>query len=488
MPSKQSTLSEGSVGDEYATSSSNDMSEDELTQVEAPKAYSTHVLGKRERTVSLLQMNTSKNDARDPPALRKRLEDTVVEENIKKGVAALRQALELSPTATRGHKLVQLLLEDLRGSKTFTFSSSPSATKQPEATAHKEAHNLEKLVKELATTVKQMATQLQPQQQQQQQHQQQRKPTFAEAARKNATGNHLATSQTTRAPQLAQSQHAAPKQTTRQQKKQDIQNRQLILVLEDSTAAAAVCPLEQRNAINQALAKISPTPVVASVNVSARKNLVLTTTESYNAAFLLQNAEHWKAAVKVAYKEMQKQEEWALLVAHRVYAHPQFLSSPKSLKAEIETFNNIAIKGNVRWLAKPEKLEALSTKHPDYRYAPIVFAVENKEVARQLLAKKQISIAGRVVYLAKYHDVSEKTQCTSCYKLGHNKEMCKRRGCKFCAEAHYTKDHQSCKECKTTGRLCAHQKPNCTNCKGEHIATSSACSHRSKTTNASVPL
>jgi DNA gyrase/topoisomerase IV subunit A len=185
---------------------------------------------------------------------------------------------------------------------------------------------------------------------------------------------------------------------------------------------------------------------------------------------------------------MQKQEEWAFVVAHRVYAHPQFLTSTESLKEEIETFNSITIKGNVHWLAKQEKLDALHTKHPDYRYASIVFAVENKEVAQQLLARKQISIAGRVVRLAKYHDVSDKTQCTSCYRLGHNKEMCKTRGCKFCAEAHHTKDHQSCKECKTTGRLCVHQKPNCTNCRGEHIATSSACSYRSKTTNASVSL
>lgn len=137
----------------------------------------------------------------------------------------------------------------------------------------------------------------------------------------------------------------------------------------------------------------------------------------------------------------------------------------------------------MHWLAKQEKLDALHTKHPNYRYASIVFAVENKEIAQQLLAKKQISIAGRVVHLAKYHNILAKTQCTSCYKLGHNKEMCKSRGCKLCAEAHYTKDHQSCKECKVIGKLCAHQKPSCTNCKEEHIATSSACSYRSRTTN-----
>ncbi|KAF1936290.1 hypothetical protein EJ02DRAFT_295582, partial [Clathrospora elynae] len=108
-------------------------------------------------------------------------------------------------------------------------------------------------------------------------------------------------------------------------------------------------------------------------------------------------------------------------------------------------------------------------------YASIVFAVENEEARYQLLARKQISIAGRLVYLAKFQNISPKTQCTGCYKLGYSKEMCKNKGCRLCPEQHYTKDHASCPECKTTGRLCAHQEPCCTNCKGEHMATSKQC-------------
>ena len=59
--------------------------------------------------------------------------------------------------------------------------------------------------------------------------------------------------------------------------------------------------------------------------------------------------------------------------------HPEFIASPAELKAEIETFNNIAIKGNPRWLAKREKLEGAQLLPPDQRYASIVFVVGSKE-------------------------------------------------------------------------------------------------------------
>jgi len=155
--------------------------------------------------------------------------------------------------------------------------------------------------------------------------------------------------------------------------------------------------------------------------------------------------------------------------------HKEFLLSPTALKAEIETFNKVAIRGNPRWLAKQEKLENAHLLPLDQRYASIVFEVDSEQERQRLLLQKQLSIAGRVVYLTKYHDISPRTQCQGCFKLGHNKEMCRGRGCKLCAGPHYTKDHPSCKECKVIGRLCSHQKPCCINCNREHIATSKQC-------------
>jgi hypothetical protein len=171
--------------------------------------------------------------------------------------------------------------------------------------------------------------------------------------------------------------------------------------------------------------------------------------------------------------------------------HEAFISSTAELKAEIETFNNVVIQGTPRWLAKREKLENAHLLPPHQRYATIAFVVGSEEERQRLLAQKQLSIAGRTVYLTKYHDISQSTQCQSCFKLGHNREMCRDRGCKLCAEPHYTKDHPSCLDCKLTGRLCGHQKPRCINCRGEHIATSRKCIHLNNTsssTSSTPPL
>jgi hypothetical protein len=97
----------------------------------------------------------------------------------------------------------------------------------------------------------------------------------------------------------------------------------LLLVEEANTAAAeAVDPLAQRNAINEALKKVSNTAaVVASVRLTARKNLLLTTTERFSADFLLQHTDAWKPAIQVTCKGMQTQEEEIQVVAHKVYMH-----------------------------------------------------------------------------------------------------------------------------------------------------------------------
>jgi hypothetical protein len=179
---------------------------------------------------------------------------------------------------------------------------------------------------------------------------------------------------------------------------------------------------------------------------------------------------------------MQKREDWIQVVAHKVYMHESFLSSTAELKAEIETFNNVVIQGNPRWLANREKLENAHLLPPHQRYASIVFEVSTEEEQQRVLTQKQLSIAGRLVYLSKYHDIAPRRQCQNCFKLGHSEERCKSKGCKFCAELHYTKEHPSCLDCKITGRLCEHQKPCCTNYQKEHIATSRQCTSLSNTT------
>jgi hypothetical protein len=90
-------------------------------------------------------------------------------------------------------------------------------------------------------------------------------------------------------------------QATAAQHKTNSKKRELVLLVEKAhtAAAEAVDPLAQRNGINEALKKVSNTvAVIASVRVTARKNLLITTTERFSAAFLLQHKDAWKLAIK----------------------------------------------------------------------------------------------------------------------------------------------------------------------------------------------
>ena len=86
-------------------------------------------------------------------------------------------------------------------------------------------------------------------------------------------------------------------------------------------------------------------PVIASIaRTREKQNILLTTTEEYNADFLVKNKEVWSSYF--SFKREQKLEPWAQIVAHGVPI-PPFLGEggSKLLKEEIETFNPIRIQG-----------------------------------------------------------------------------------------------------------------------------------------------
>jgi hypothetical protein len=116
-----------------------------------------------------------------------------------------------------------------------------------------------------------------------------RRKTYAEA-----TGPYTAT-HPNNTPLLRRSGRAAPPAKAKAaQVKKDTQKRELVLLVEEANTAEAeaVNPLAQRNAINAALKTVSNSAaVVASVRLTARKNLLLTTTERFTADFLLQHTD-----------------------------------------------------------------------------------------------------------------------------------------------------------------------------------------------------
>jgi hypothetical protein len=210
-------------------------------------------------------------------------------------------------------------------------------------------------------------------------------------------------------------------------------------------------------------------PVIASIaRTREKQNILLTTTEEYNADFLVQHKEIWSSCF--SFKREQKLEPWAQVVAHGVPI-PPFLGEGGSrlLKEEIETFNPIRIQGLPRWISSRAK-----RYDPQARFGSIVFAIENEEKRQEILKQKEILIAGIATKVVKYLKVSPTTQCTSCQKFGHIGDRCSTRACQFCAAAHLSKDH-SCSNCNITGRPCEHTTPLCINCKEKHFANSKDC-------------
>ena len=104
-------------------------------------------------------------------------------------------------------------------------------------------------------------------------------------------------------PLLGRSAHATPPYTRQQQarktttveataaqRKRETQQKELVLLVQEGevTAAEAINPLKQRNAINAALQTVSKSiAVVANVRLTMRKNLILTTTKDFTIDFLL---------------------------------------------------------------------------------------------------------------------------------------------------------------------------------------------------------
>ena len=126
-------------------------------------------------------------------------------------------------------------------------------------------------------------------------------------------------------------------------KKKQLQERRLVLVTDQKDQPLDIFSI--RNKVNQFFTSKLQTekPVLASITRTKEKqNILLTTTEEYNADFLIKNKEIWSNCF--SFQREQKLEPWAQVVAHGVPVSP-FLGEggSKFLKEEIETFNPIKI-------------------------------------------------------------------------------------------------------------------------------------------------
>jgi len=257
--------------------------------------------------------------------------------------------------------------------------------------------------------------------------------------------------------------------TSIRSKKKQLQERKLVLITDKKDQLLDTFSI--RNKVNQLfVSKLQvEKPVLASIaRTKGKQNILLTTTEEYNADFLVKYKEIWHNCF--TFQREQKLEPWVQVIAHGVPTLP-FLGEggSKLLKEEIETFNPIRIQGLPRWISSSVKRH-----NPQTRFGSIVFTIESEEKRQEILKQKEISIAGTATKVVKYLEVSPTTQCTSCQKFGHIGDRCSTRACRFCAAAHLSKDH-SCSTCVITGKSCKHTTPLCINCKENHFANSKDC-------------
>ena len=125
-------------------------------------------------------------------------------------------------------------------------------------------------------------------------------------------------------------------------------------------------------------------PVLASIaRTKGKQNILLTTTEEYNADFLVKYKEIWQNCF--TFQREQKLEPWVQIIAHGIPTLP-FLRKKgfKLLKEKIKTFNPIVIQGLPRWI-----LSSVKRHNPETRFGSIVFTIENEKKDKKSLSKKR---------------------------------------------------------------------------------------------------
>ena len=245
-------------------------------------------------------------------------------------------------------------------------------------------------------------------------------------------------------------------------------SRRLILVKSATGTHSTFSPLAVRNAFNKAFAdKGVKGPVVTSVTKSLTQNIVVTTTSSYTADFLLEKRALWEHLV--AFKTAQKDEAWHKVILHGIpiadFDNPEGMAL---VVEEIKTFNKgFTPIGTPYWLTSAEKRLD--------QYAGSVAVAFGTEAEATRAIRNRLYVAGISVRVEKLYSTAPSTQCTKCQGYGHLDTYCKKTPiCRLCGNQHATQQHY-CSVCKAKGAKCLHLVPKCANCKEPHAANTKSC-------------
>jgi hypothetical protein len=291
-------------------------------------------------------------------------------------------------------------------------------------------------------------------------------------------GRPLASSLFNNLQQRTQNALTSPKTSARKQaaeRKKAQQERRLILIKQDGSNFDDINPFSVRNHINDNLnRKGAKGAVVSTVTKSLSKNLVITTTNDYNATYLLQHEDIIKAQVQ--YREAKVDLQFAKIIIHSIPLRTFDNENGMELvKEEINTFNkhlNLKLTGQPYWLTTREKRD-----DPFRLHGSVVVSFEKEEDAIKAL-RNRINIAGISAKTERFNSVSPTSQCRNCWGFGHHQDHCKKQvACKICGEPHATNQHK-CSTCGSAGSSCSHTTPKCANCGGDHQADSKNCENR----------
>ena len=243
--------------------------------------------------------------------------------------------------------------------------------------------------------------------------------------------------------------------------KESKEDRQVILKLrKEGETRTRIQSHALRNNMNKTLGATA----VASIELSARGNIVITTNKPYTAKQLLAKINEWKHNFNEYHVEATEvPTSWVKLVAHGVPVL-QDIDAVGIFQQEVETFNPIKVKGSPRWLRQPTG---------EKRAGSVVFAVPTEEEGAYSL-KNGLYVAGVRVKVVAYKAFTYKTQCYRCQGFGHNPATCNKQiACAICSNKHLTRLHK-CSSCAAS-QLCEHVTPACSNCKGKHMANNKDC-------------
>ena len=177
--------------------------------------------------------------------------------------------------------------------------------------------------------------------------------------------------------------------------------------------------MKARDSINQELKKqlklTAKIPVLAAITRSQlQQNIVLTTTDNYNADFIIQHEKIWQKFFK--YTNTRKDFAWFKVVAHGIPTEIfNFSKGLDLLKQEIKIFNNIHPIA-VNWLSN-------SQNRQEKMHASAVIAFDSEEAAEKAL--QRLLIAGISVKTAIFEERKASEQCMKCQKFGHATKSCK---------------------------------------------------------------